>query len=522
MKTRNDTPLTVGDLLTTALLRDAELLAGGLGTSREVVDVAWWDGGEVPECGHRVLVHEGLQPLPPYLVEQGLRRAEAAGASAIVLAGAVDEPVLSTVRLAERLGLPLIAVSTADSREFGHSLAVLVRSPEIAAARQIESLVRRLRSRRRSPDAILAALDDVAGLTAAVIAADGSPLLGTPPECPKGARLDLAVPQQVPDATGTVLLQPVQTQSARGIIAWLVTHVPTWVPRLADSAADLLSVLEPAVAAWLTEERLTAEQHYRFRTQLLAQLVAKGEAVGRESVQQAVTAGWRLYGWHTGVHIGLRPAAISGDSRDFVVAQYARVREALRDEGLDGPLVEQRDGWSVWTTAAGSPPVADQQEVTRTVARVLDRLPAGWGAHAGVGRPHLGIAGIGATLGEARDAARLARGESTGTKVKHVDELGMSRVLLSWQHSADLRAYVDSMLAPIRRINGGQLLETLRTYLDNRSSVGLTAEALKLHRNTVTARLARIRELLDVDLDDPDERLAIAMACRIVEVEGLT
>lgn len=75
------------------------------------------------------------------------------------------------------------------------------------------------------------------------------------------------------------------------------------------------------------------------------------------------------------------------------------------------------------------------------------------------------------------------------------------------------------MLAPLRRVQSGQLLETLRSYLDNRSSIGLTADAMNLHRNTVTTRLRRIRDLLGVDLDDPDERLALSMACRIVETD---
>jgi DNA-binding PucR family transcriptional regulator len=41
-----------------------------------------------------------------------------------------------------------------------------------------------------------------------------------------------------------------------------------------------------------------------------------------------------------------------------------------------------------------------------------------------------------------------------------------------------------------------------------------TAERLHLHRNAVTNRLRSITELLDVDLEDPDQRLALQLACR--------
>ena len=45
-------------------------------------------------------------------------------------------------------------------------------------------------------------------------------------------------------------------------------------------------------------------------------------------------------------------------------------------------------------------------------------------------------------------------------------------------------------------------------------SVVRTAERLHLHRNAVTNRLRTITELLDVDLEDPDQRLALQLACR--------
>ncbi|HEX9624556.1 MAG TPA: helix-turn-helix domain-containing protein [Streptosporangiaceae bacterium] len=37
---------------------------------------------------------------------------------------------------------------------------------------------------------------------------------------------------------------------------------------------------------------------------------------------------------------------------------------------------------------------------------------------------------------------------------------------------------------------------------------------MHLQRNAVTNRLRSITELLDVDLDDPDQRLALQLACR--------
>jgi len=60
----------------------------------------------------------------------------------------------------------------------------------------------------------------------------------------------------------------------------------------------------------------------------------------------------------------------------------------------------------------------------------------------------------------------------------------------------------------------GALLETLGAYLDAESSTADTAAVIGVHRNTVAARIARVVELLGVDLADPDERLAVQLACR--------
>ncbi len=41
-----------------------------------------------------------------------------------------------------------------------------------------------------------------------------------------------------------------------------------------------------------------------------------------------------------------------------------------------------------------------------------------------------------------------------------------------------------------------------------------TAQRLHLYRNAVANRIRGITELLDVDFEDPDQRLALQLACR--------
>jgi hypothetical protein len=56
--------------------------------------------------------------------------------------------------------------------------------------------------------------------------------------------------------------------------------------------------------------------------------------------------------------------------------------------------------------------------------------------------------------------------------------------------------------------------ETLRIYLQNNESIAATAKELALHRSSLIDRLERIRQLLGMDLSDPDVRLLLQVVIR--------
>ncbi|MFI1581192.1 helix-turn-helix domain-containing protein [Embleya sp. NPDC020630] len=58
------------------------------------------------------------------------------------------------------------------------------------------------------------------------------------------------------------------------------------------------------------------------------------------------------------------------------------------------------------------------------------------------------------------------------------------------------------------------LLRTLQAYLDHQGSPARAADELHLHRNAVTNRVRKVSELIGADLEDPQQRLAVQLACR--------
>ena len=62
-----------------------------------------------------------------------------------------------------------------------------------------------------------------------------------------------------------------------------------------------------------------------------------------------------------------------------------------------------------------------------------------------------------------------------------------------------------------------ELRNTLKVFLESQSEIKLSSERLFVHRNTVKYRIAKCKELLNTNLDDPKEILNLRIALEIVE-----
>ncbi|HYR15703.1 MAG TPA: helix-turn-helix domain-containing protein [Mycobacterium sp.] len=71
----------------------------------------------------------------------------------------------------------------------------------------------------------------------------------------------------------------------------------------------------------------------------------------------------------------------------------------------------------------------------------------------------------------------------------------------------------------VRRLRDQEpmLADTLRAYLDGFGDIAAVAQRLHVHPNTVRYRVRRIEKLLSTSLDDPDDRLVLALGLRATE-----
>jgi DNA-binding PucR family transcriptional regulator len=132
-----------------------------------------------------------------------------------------------------------------------------------------------------------------------------------------------------------------------------------------------------------------------------------------------------------------------------------------------------------------------------------------------------GRAGLGPSVPLARafESSRRAalaleiagEGELVVADERLLDLLLRADVALSADLAAQALAALDSLPAGQR----ARLVETLTAWLDAHGEARPAADRLHVHVQTVRYRLERLRELLGDALDDPERRLALALALRV-------
>jgi len=83
-------------------------------------------------------------------------------------------------------------------------------------------------------------------------------------------------------------------------------------------------------------------------------------------------------------------------------------------------------------------------------------------------------------------------------------------------HVADRQRLIDPRVRELRE-QDPMLADTLAAYLDGFGDIAAVAKRLHVHPNTVRYRVRRIEKLLSTSLDDPDNRLVLALGLRATE-----
>lgn len=385
--------------------------------------------------------------------------------------------------------------------------------------------------------AILEAISTLAGGRAVLYSPDGFRVRGLGPAGDaEGAPARIALPPGF--AAG-----PREARVSAGRPARPLDLVPV------RAGADLLGVLAVAVATAALDEdgrrralehgstvlalemakdRAAAEVERRLRGDLVEQLLGGGlEADEAERLaHQAERLGHNLpaRAW---------VVAIEPDDPEAESELAARGRQGRLDAVL-GDLVRRRAPGALALVRATSAVLLLPQEVAPDLA-AAERLAALAMAaaaplvrpgtlSAGVGNLAAGVSELARSHVEARQAVRLSRRAGQSARVTSYRSLGAFRLLLEVQSPEVLRGFVEEVLGPLLKYSESRetpLLETLEALVAARWVRRAAARALSIHINSMSYRVERIEGLSALSLDDPETRVAVAIALRARAMLGM-
>jgi hypothetical protein len=294
-----------------------------------------------------------------------------------------------------------------------------------------------------------------------------------------------------------------------------------------DTAMQLALTLAASLCGRAIErERRRTEAPIRSGALLLSELILSAPAQADVLAERARDLRLPVDGWHLVLRLEWLnvETLTSGDELAQIQISDQLTRLALQQ------LRSQSGSWHTAPVGtalllirmtAGRPSDADIADAAASARRVVERLRSrfpGLELRGGVGQAHPGVAGLRASAAE----ARAAQAGAPLNDINVFDDSRVHRMLSEWYASDAVRDSARELLAPLDALGptrAAKAIETLRTYLDSGGSLAATGKALHLHRNAVAYRMRRILNALDTDLDDPDRRLTLHLACRARELE---
>ncbi|PFG97615.1 purine catabolism regulator [Saccharopolyspora erythraea NRRL 2338] len=287
------------------------------------------------------------------------------------------------------------------------------------------------------------------------------------------------------------------------------------VPRRAADAERVRLVLTQAAEAIAVLVRIDASSpgiELEAQGGLLADILGASEAS-----ESALRVRARALGLPTGgpfaVLVVVAPAAAGEGDREALEVVASAVRHTRRP-ALVGPL---RPGRIAVVVSCAS--LDDEPDV---VCALAPGLPADRVRAVAASDPAAAFADLPDALHHALQTADVADAspDPAARAVWRPRHLGVRGLVWRLRDDRRLLSYVEEQLGPLLRLpeaRRNELLKTLRAYVETDGVVTAFASRIGTSRPAAYARLRRLSELLDRDLDDPPTRLSVYLALLVLD-----
>ena len=400
------------------------------------------------------------------------------------LAAVPPEPLDTLARAAARAGLPALRIDHTDTAALERSVIGFLVNRGAELDHQAALLEARLESLAIAGSDLDGLIAAIAGFVGRAVALEGR----------RGEPIAVHAPPGAPEAAAAVAAYHARPRSA-------ALRVPL---RAAAGAAGSLALLGDRPPSEL--ERVVVARV----TGLIALELVRDDAVrrARDASRRAETLPPAGPPWA----VLVARQRLPGDTED--VDARERTRRELRTlaPARRMTLRGDADSLELRVVVAVDPGDPDATAIARRIASSLERTVA-------LSRPFSAPADRPAAEAEARATLEAVEPLPERPAVARADRLPAYRMLGNLHNLPDGARLASALLEPLlagRADVRREHLATLRAVLDH-PGLAEAAAALGVHRNTVAYRVHRIEALTGWRLGDPELRLPLALALRLVQ-----
>jgi purine catabolism regulator len=300
---------------------------------------------------------------------------------------------------------------------------------------------------------------------------------------------------------------------------------------LGERDYEVIQQAADVAAAILSRQRAVLQQETDLRAEFLEDVV-RGRITSPDNLRALARGlGWNIDRLQQALVVSIddfERFAVRVAGRTGSRAQWVRNRlaEAVRLETLaidPGAIIGPRSTGIVVLLDTGHTDGERRKEAAvRLAERIVKRaatLIADLTVTVGVGRDFTSFEHMAESFRQAELAARLGASLWGGNRAVHYDDLGVHRVLFALREDEELNTPALRRLVEHDRRRGTSYVHTLDTYFACMGRLSTAAEQLGVHRNTLEYRMGRIEELAGVSIDDPNNRLALELGIRLLQLQ---
>jgi hypothetical protein len=275
----------------------------------------------------------------------------------------------------------------------------------------------------------------------------------------------------------------------------------------------LLRLTAAAIGVELARDGAPRSRHGSFWSGFFEEQVADVNILREE----AAAAGIRLAAQYCVVvlEVDAPSTASSGELQ-------ALASQAFAGDDTDRGFCARDPRLYVFVPAARAVDASNARTAAALLPRSAARRTSALAISGGVGRVE-SIATIRRSIATADAALAIGRRVVGAGHVPAYDALGAYPLLYEGADAPRLRAFADTVLAPLRAYDAKhqtELERTLKLYFDVGQNVKTASERLNVHRHTVFYRLRQIAEISSRSLDSAADQLTFRLAIAVDELHA--